>query len=358
MPYYNNIDGYGDVGVRVGYDAFLDVETIGQYDEYGSNLKVLYSYYAVNTSSLSPGAVNTALQPVDVYMISEGRYELINDFENIKDVYKGSYTYVDWDHENARRMYCRDLLGTLDMDSEEEMTAYVYESKTQKNAVFDDFDKVIRLPDQSPDGARTVIGDRNTLYLNDDVRTFIGNYFVNTEVVGFNPADIPLKFTDLGYKFGLADFGENSQKWYFNCGLPSSSVFVAKGQPCTRANIEDINNKYDALIAVAYIYAIGPVWTLQHNGSTSWGRFEEMPNKPDSDPTDPDTPSITPIYPSDLPTSDPTGPVDPDDPLGPEKTPKVEPKGGPNTPTIPPTIIMIQTLPETSRDDVSIIGTH
>lgn len=313
LPRYNNIDAFKDTPMRVGYSAYLDVETIGNYYSGTDYVTVEYSYYGMDK--------NNNLHPLDVYMLKDGEYVLINDFYNDCSKITRYPVYMNWENENERRMFT---------ETEKERTEKVNDFMQGTNA-YDMFTGEIgKVYPYYPSGNTIYQGDYNSSILGFDSRTFIGDYYYSDVMPGFPDNDN----TNVGGYIPAWKYYRNSQKWYFSNGLPSSAVFVEAGQKCTKENIDVATSKYDKAVVTAIIKAHGAVWDLIHDGSNSWAKLKEA--YPPSDPTPPDYP----------PSNPPTPISPPDTPTTPPDTPK------------PPTVITIIPIPETSRDDVTTIGTH
>lgn len=313
LPKYNNIEAFKDTPMRVGYAAYLDVETIGNYYNGTAYVTVQYSYYGMDK--------NNNLHPLDVYMLKDGEYVLINDFYNDNSKITSYPVYMKWDDENARRMYTATEDERTQAVNEHMEGSYAYDMFTGTR------DKVYPY---YPSGNMTYQGNYNSSILGFDSRTFIGDYYYNDVIPGFPDNNN----TNVGGYISDWQYYRNSQKWYFSNELPSSAVFVESGSACTKENIDLATSKYDKAVVTAIITAHGDVWDLCHDGSNSWAKLKET--YPPTDPTEPD-------YPLDNPPT-------PTPPTGDEPTPP--------TPPTPPTVITIIPIPETSRDDVTTIGTH
>lgn len=309
LPSYNNITAFTTEPVRLGYDTYMDVETIGNYYSPTSFVNIKYSYYAIDKNT-------GAYIPVDVYMKEGTSYKKINDFNNDTNVYDDR-VYMNWLDDNQRRQY------TAIEAARTELVA-----STFKESVLVDGEKVSR-PASRPNSNSILQGNRNELMLKGDSSTYIGDMYFGGAVSGFNTRS----YTNVGSYFDEAYFYRNAQKWYFTEGLPSSAVFVKHGKQCTEANINEINDLADNVMCTAYIVAKGDTWTLVHDSSAAWSRLRaETP----STPTTPNIPK-------------------------PDFNPDPDPSIYPNPPTLPdpPTPIHTITPPtKTSRDDLNIQGTH
>lgn len=312
LPTYNNIEAFRDTPMRVGYAAYLDIETIGEYYSGTSYVTVNYSYYGMDKDN--------NLTPLDVYMLVDDKYVLINDFYNKKDVYEYPIL-MDWENEKERRMYTDvEDMRTLEVQHHMDGTKSIntYEGYMEAMTPY------------GPSGNTIYQGNYNNMTLAFDSRTFIGYNFYGDVMEGFPDNNN----TNIDGSVDAYKWYRNSQKWYFSNQLPSSAVFVKSGDACTRENIDATTAEFDKAVAVARIVAHGDVWDLKHNGSNSWAQLQEE-------------------YPPKDPTPPPYPPTNPDDPLNPD-----DPDDDPPDDPTPPTVITIIPIPETSRDDVNTEGTH
>lgn len=310
MPKYNNITAFQKTPVRIGYDVFLDVETVGNYYSDNSEVTVKYSYYAVDQTT-------GKLTPLDVYMTNDLKYVKINDFNNDETNIYNYPTYLKWTDECLRRQYT-----ALEKAATENVKAKIQNAKITPEGTRE------ATTYTTAGGTQTYQGDRNTLHLDSRSRNFIGDYYYSGAGNGFNN----MGYTNVGTLQDRALYQINSQKWYFSCGLPSSAVFVEAGKPCTSANMKVIDDNNNFLLVTAYIVAKGDVWTLIHDGSSAWGSLTGAYPKV-TRPTPPNTPKYN------------KDPNDPKDPNIPSSTP-------------PTPIVVITVPPETSRDDADTMGTH
>ncbi len=267
-PADNPIVSLRNQPLRPGYQMYLDVETVGDY--YGENrnddgiiqdsdlyykMQITPRYWELNLDT-------SVYTPVDVYMGVNGEYTPVVLFGNSTDSSEWYY-YLDWLEESARRNY-----------TAKEKTA----SNRAKDALTSGNEISSRLPIMQPD----VIGTANRLFLNDLNRTFIGSIF--TYGVNKNPQDI---FYDPLYEL-------QAQRWHFTLGLPSSSVFVRAGQPCTDTNIKTIQDNNSVIVCAIDIKVKGNVWTLEYDGTginkSDGGGFKvNVDGKTYAPPIDPNT---------------------------------------------------------------------
>ena len=63
------------------------------------------------------------------------------------------------------------------------------------------------------------------------------------------------------------DYLLQSQRWHWTLGLPSSTVFVRAGKPCTDANIKALQDTNSVIVCSLDIKVRGTVWTLDYDGT-------------------------------------------------------------------------------------------
>ena len=242
-PAKNNIEPLQRQPIRIGYDSYFDLTTLGNYygnqffDEdgtvAGTNLVLIKPhYYRLN---LDTGEY----KPVDVYMDVNGNYVLINDNDSSTVPYNGSDANVslNWVEEKDRRNY-----------SGSEVTNS--EAVAQANNWV-----------QLPKGSSWVYGNYNILNLTQRNRTFVGSEWT------YNDKDDWNSHKDPSDRLPNVQAAMQGQRWHFNVGLPSSAVFVYSGQQPTQANIDVCSSGNAVVFCALEIYAQGEVWTLAYDGS-------------------------------------------------------------------------------------------
>ncbi len=221
-PERNNIDALRKQPMRLGYNVFADIQTIGNYYD---RMQILMYYYHLN---LKDGTIS----PVDVYMKVDGSYELINKHGAAVPGWDPSqvheYIYnLDWDEENSRRNY------GLSEECSTELAAIAYNTNI-------------------PGGSYYPFGTAQVIYPKEKNRTFIGSTFTYNQ--DKNPEN----------KFSPSFFNVQAQRWHFTYGLPSSAVVVLAGQEPTQVNIDALRNSNSVILAAADITAIGNPYYLRY----------------------------------------------------------------------------------------------
>lgn len=312
LPKYNNIQSFIDQPMRVGYTAYLDVETIGDYASGDSYVTVEWSYYGIEKGT------NNYI-PLDVYMVKDGKYELINNFDNDTPVYDYPI-YMNWQDEKDRRMQT---------DEEKRRTDEVEEHTKTESRIDVYTGNPAPVSYYQPTKTAIYQGTPEATILGFDSRTFIGNEYYQDVIDGFSDSS----HTDPGDYIPDWLYYASSQKWYFSNQLPSSAVFVESNKTCDEKSIKEAKDRFSNVIVTGYIVAHGDVWNLVHDSTSSWTKLKEQ-----FPPTNPDIPK---------PNTNPPRPGDsnPDNPT-PPKTPN------------PPTVITIIPIDKSSKDDMSSVGTH
>ena len=242
-PAKNNIEPLQRQPIRIGYDSYFDLTTLGNYygnqffDEdgtvAGTNLVLVKPHYY--RLDLDTGEY----KPVDVYMDVNGNYVLINDNDSSTVSYNGSDANVslNWVEEKDRRNY-----------SGSEVTNS--EAVAQANNWV-----------QLPKGSSWVYGNYNILNLTQRNRTFVGSEWT------YNDKDDWNSHKDPSDRLPNVQAAMQGQRWHLNVGLPSSAVFVYSGQQPTQANIDVCSSGNAVVFCALEIYAQGEVWTLAYDGS-------------------------------------------------------------------------------------------
>lgn len=318
--------------MRPGYNLYMDIETLGQY--YGENryplndqmvhylrgangegaytkvMQILPTYYELD--------LNTGkYKPIDIYMKQGSTYVpvyLTNDGSAVTEY----YNYLRWLEESARRGYTSaEAVATTGVQN-----AY---------AVEDPYPYKPRVPTGDPD----IIGTPKKMFLIDLDRTFIGSrYRYGLDFDKFNTAG----GEKVSKKWKDSVWNQQSQRWHFTLGLPSSSVFVYAGTlPSNNTqfqrDIETIKNKDAVIVCTLNIKVRGDVWTLEYDGSAlnSRGITVDKGGTPTK-------------YKPPMETDDPKR--DPGDPLPDQDKPIKDP------------VVVVYDNERTAADDMQTQGTH
>ena len=326
-PEKNNIESLRKTPVRVGYDAYFDVTTLGNYyggtaidnggmvpdwTNSGSNyVRITPHYYALKVTG-----GGTTFKEVDIYRKEDDKYILINKAEGSAGVDNtiNSQVSLDWVNENARRLYSA---------TESALTDIVHQSFGL----------------DQPRGTGWYYGNYDSLRLWARNRTSIGYKYTYAEPRGLLDKNDPYGMitpkpvdADPTNAFVQQRFYLQGARWHFNVGLPSSAVFVYKNEVCNDANIKKVKDDTTVIAVALEIYAFGDVWTLVYDGkhmnSIAW---HLVPG--DSGFT------FHPTYPS----------PDPSDPIGSTTT-------QPSRPEMP--VVELISVDHTSQEDLGVVGTN
>ncbi|MDD4113650.1 MAG: hypothetical protein PHC56_11585 [Herbinix sp.] len=155
-PDLNTVVALRNQPLRIGYNQYMDIQTIGNYAQGG--IQIIPYYYHLNL-------VTGVVKPVDVYMQVGSEYKPINLFGNAvpgwnpNSVYDNFYT-LNWEAEFGRRGYT---------SAESTLTKEVSEYWK----VWDANGNVINMP--TPQGQSHAFGNNQLIQLTQRNRTFIGS---------------------------------------------------------------------------------------------------------------------------------------------------------------------------------------
>lgn len=317
-PSDNNVQDYKYTIPRLGYDIYMDIETIGNYYGINSNhtdvdtnkefvMEIIPYWYLLDLDS-------GEYIPVDFYYGEEGSRTLCYEFGKIDNTYAQSkfQLEVDLPTEYKRR----------DISSAE----YNLNRTDLTNPLYDSLGANVHSIETGPD----YIGTTSRIILDEYDRTFIGSNvmygyldggpydstFNNIHIINIgnnpninlgythtNPHNIDnnnilsiiniwlsgTQFNQVGqygndpasytYANRLAQqaFHEQSQRWYFNVGLPSSVIAVPNNgagsiaqRDITRQNEQmNIDHPSNTFICLLSIRVKGEVWELQYDAEAS-----------------------------------------------------------------------------------------
>ena len=271
-----------NLAIRVGYDAYMDITTIGNYYGYATEDRSLTdgSDGSVNYVSITPhyyrlDLVTGGLTPVDVYMLQGTTYEAINLNglkSGTKDLGALDDVVLNWTEEYTRRNY---LTG-------------------RENAA------TSAMGLSTPSGSYWYYGTYNLLKLMTRNRTDIGNKFTYGSAPSMSTID-----QDPQNRFDINRFYLQGARWHFNLGLPSSAMFLESTyrndaskhilkyfQDCVHVDkygeqITGTGTDKDhpvVILCMLEIYSYGDVWTLYYSGNNLNQPFKVTPDGKTYDP--------------------------------------------------------------------------
>lgn len=293
--------------LRIGYNVFCSLESIGEY--YG--LSSIYTseeddgkdYKGDANAAGDKGQDKVQIRPryfwiskdgdtceaVDVYMNSKSGYVMINTAsDDPKDflplLYNNRCMYsidrntgqseTDLDQNMLRRMVTdkearitRDVMVALNDKTSDELKKWniTGEGATYTRSLLTPETYDAKYIGDTYLNTTYTYGNAQFLFLRERNRTFVGGNTVGVEYGDSKSVD----HGDAAH--GTVDVSDNllwrmnAQKWYFGLGLPSSSVFMKHGE------MFDLNKCYkDGYILVTVDVIIkGHVWTLQYKSDVA-----------------------------------------------------------------------------------------
>lgn len=264
-PHASNQQALSKQPVRIGYGAYMDLTTLGNYYGWttpddqgavqGSNRVVVRPrYFRLNI-------VTNTIDPCDVYMQRNGSYVPIN--YNTADIKRDSgltssdtLMSLNWVEEHVRRN-CVAASDGLDVPTDEDKATSNVASQFGLNR---------------PKGSSWVYGTYDYMELWDRNRTSIGTkytYVPTTENIR--------KSTDPQSRFPGIRYNLQGARWHFTVGLPSSAVFVPAGTASNKVTSELIKSYSTGdyvIVCGLEVIAYGDVWTLVYDGKNVNGSFQ------------------------------------------------------------------------------------
>lgn len=402
-PGKNNLDEYKTQSVKLGYDAFFDIETIGNY--YGNNLT---DEGPDHWDTTKPNLGDTRKQVMTIvphyllydYMTGEfvddikiwygeqNNYALCYDGNvgaasfvkdggvPINDITSG--LYQDVMKESDRR----NVSGKLDYGKSK--GSYTSEGGLTRAVELltgpaNNFGK------NALNSGTRWIGNSSRIVLDGFDRNFMGSWYFyqKADGTGFDatfgaimkqPNGTGAEYTNwqnhVGYGVTDVDFATQSQRWFFKLALPSSSYIststfedindggtikpIIDGGTTRQDGIvyshEQLQEKHPNSVLICYldVKVKGEIYTLRYKGLHTGDENDifdpdtpDKPGKPENPPEDPDNPWTPPFNKIPEPDSDP----DPNDPDKPGPEPEWEP------------VITFDPW-DNSSTDLAVYGTH
>lgn len=252
VPKYNPVEVLRNQTIRIGYNIFADVETIGSY--YGNTSdttgKKLVDTNLGNYSNIQPiyyayDLVHNVYKPVDIYYNNNGSIVPCYLFNDRSSESLSKYYY----YQDLKKMKKRINVSNKELDRTKKVQSYL------SGGTWDYRDQEKRYS----------AGHAASIVLYDKHRTFVGSSKTNGR--DMNPGDVNNEL----------DYQKHGQRWLFMAGLPSSAQFVEAGKPYTKEEAKKITNKQHIIVLAGNIITKGDVWTLRYTvrGDNS---FQVVPN--------------------------------------------------------------------------------
>lgn len=252
VPKYNPVEVLRNQTIRIGYNIFADVETIGSY--YGNTSDItgkklvdtnLGNYLNVQPIYYAYDLVHNVYKPVDIYYNNNGSIVPCYLFNDRSSESLSKYYY----YQDLKKMKKRINVSNKELDRTKKVQSYL------SGGTWDYRDQEKRYS----------AGHAASIVLYDKHRTFVGSSKTNGR--DMNPGDINNEL----------DYQKHGQRWLFMAGLPSSAQFVEAGKPYTKEEAKKITNKQHIIVLAGNIITKGDVWTLRYTvkGDNS---FQVVPN--------------------------------------------------------------------------------
>lgn len=252
VPKYNPVEVLRNQTIRIGYNIFADVETIGSY--YGNTSDItgkklvdtnLGNYLNIQPIYYAYDLVHNVYKPVDIYYNNNGSIVPCYLFNDRSSESLSKYYY----YQDLKKMKKRINVSNKELDRTKKVQSYL------SGGTWDYRDQEKRYS----------AGHAASIVLYDKHRTFVGSSKTNGR--DMNPGDVNNEL----------DYQKHGQRWLFMAGLPSSAQFVEAGKPYTREEAKKITNKQHIIVLAGNIITKGDVWTLRYTvkGDNS---FQVVPN--------------------------------------------------------------------------------
>lgn len=292
-PSFNKHETFANKPLRVGYEIYCSVESIGDYyglagkdssgefdenedadvsnlnNDYGQQKMQIRPFYAAvdATSDTHPHGWSG---PVDVYMRSGDTYVLINSATDGSTEDHPITEVLQVMYNNYNPSYIETNTGNTPLDLDENMKRRMVtpdESRITYDVLneYPDRKSILTKVSESTEGIggedldiRYTYGCSQMLFLRERNLTYIGG------------TTAPLGWTNPVPTDAVTDNKQHAQKWYFGLGLPSSAVFVPHGEKLTDKTVL----KTGIVVNSIDVVAIGRVWTLHYESEVSKMSFD------------------------------------------------------------------------------------
>lgn len=252
VPRYNPVEVLRNQTLRIGYNIFADVETIGSYHGNTSDVtgKKLVDTNLGNYLNIQPiyyayDLVHNVYKPVDIYYNNNGSIVPCYLFNDRSSTSLSKYYY----YQDLKKMKQRINVSNKELERTKKVQSYLSGGTWE----FRDQEK------------RYLAGNAASIILYDKHRTFVGSSKTNGR--DMNPGDVNNEL----------DYQKHGQRWLFMSGLPSSAQFVEAGKAYSKEEAKKITNKQHIIVLAGNVIAKGDVWTLRYTvkGDNS---FQVVPN--------------------------------------------------------------------------------
>lgn len=270
---------------KVGYTAYLTLESIGSYYGTSSNMDEGSQDPAVNMNDdhndykvqIRPFYIAVKFDDdgnvldsymADVYMYTGKAYEKINSGSTAYSDYmptlaKNKYYYYMKNNTSADGLD-QNMLRRMVTNDEAAITRAVTTATGWRSllTVYADGDGL-----NSDLDPQYTYGNGQFLFLRDRNRTFVGH---SSEALNYEDYDESNQYSLAGTSYADKQYllqNAHAQEWYFGLGLPSSAVFVKSGDKPSSATI--LHDDHTYILTVLDVYSTGTVWTLHYKSPIS-----------------------------------------------------------------------------------------
>lgn len=298
-PNFNKHDTFKNKPLRVGYEVYCSVESIGNYfgdsygdsdaegedgvtngnNDYGQNKVQVRPFYAAIDATRGDGSEYNG--PVDVYMRSGDTYVMINSGcdktnegtedkstckiseHSISQMIAVLYSnfdpnYIETNTSDNVRVPDESLMRRMVTNAEADVTGDVLDVYTGRKSILTKTDLSTGGIGGTELEIRYTYGCSQMLFLRERNMTYVGG---KTAALNYeNPVS----------SSGALNNKRFAQKWYFGLGLPSSAVFVPHGEELTLKNVLKTGYVVNSIDVIIH----GEVWTLHYESEVSKMSFE------------------------------------------------------------------------------------
>lgn len=258
VPKYNTVDEYKTEAVRLGYKAFISVDTIGNYQS-----------YIPETAKVPEGPDDEDTRTNYLSVMSQ--YYLY-DFDDGKfydvDIWSGSTGGKERLYNGTTRKTEKVLqAGSIFQDVNSE-------SERRNIGVYELLDTLILLG--TDDVAENTAGEYTIIYGNKHYIGQPGNLRLDTRdltYIGSSNNDSDQRYWGESY-MSVYEYSRNAQRYHFKDGLTSTTTLTEPlGDNPSQGDIKSANDKvreehpHSVLVQFMDFTAKGSVWTIKVNGS-------------------------------------------------------------------------------------------
>ena len=267
----NNIEAFKKTNLGLGYAAYFGVSTIGSYDGYVTADTVYPKSFEEENQLNGIDGRENYLEVVPIYVLYD---KDTGEFIDI-DLYAGSgvnyslfYNYEKVPANIANALY-------VSLDDEKERGRYAVSDFARYYSMsFNDISK-------SALSERTYVGTSKKLILDSNSNIVIGTKYADSTPVSYSIGGTEDRYDFSDYTATVdfataggqsnADYALNARRWFFNLGLPTSTIAVYPGTystPLALTNATKLlqtEHPNSVIVCFIQIKAKGEVWDLLYD---------------------------------------------------------------------------------------------